>query len=261
MALSKVKQQVANQFAAVLESLDEKNALDQNILRAIHGLCKALVDASAAQGDDMEAAVEDDTEVETGDEVEVEGDDDVSFDEEETEGEGDDELELDGDEEVEAGDDEEVAADDDEVSFDEEGGDDEVSFDDEEEAAPAKPSRGKAAAAAPAPVEEEAVDYDGMKAQELYNHLIERGVDQPYAKKIATTTKKEGLVKLAKNIDKLKALWLKNPIFKKPVAVIEKFVTTKQGLDQPSYGRGRSNDDKKRGILAEALAVAMKKPA
>lgn len=255
MALSKAKQTVLNQFAVVLENLDDKNPLDQNILKAAHSLFKALVDASAAQGEEMEAAVEDDIEID-GDneesEAEIEGDgDEVSFDEDETEAESD-EVEADGEEaEIEG---------DDEVSFEEDEeatAEDDVSFEDE---APAKPSR-KPAAAAPAPVEEEAVDYDGMKAQDLYNHLKDRGVDAAYAKKIFTTSKKEGLVKLANNIDKLKAVWLKNAVFKKPVETIEKFLTTKQGLELPGYGRGRSNDDKKKGILAEALAVAMKKPA
>lgn len=261
MALSKAKQQVIAQFSTVLENLDDKNALDQNILKAAHALFKALVDASAAQGDEaegeIEAGAEDEIEVD-GDETEVAGDDDdVSFDEEGEEGEA----------EEDASDDEEVAGDDDDVSFgdDEEveaDGDDDVSFDDEEAEAPAKPARKPAAAA----VEEvEAVDYDSMKAQDLYNHLIEalpsgRSVDPVYAKKIATTTKKEGLVKLVKNIDKLQAIWLKNPNFKKPVETIEKLVV-KLGATKPSYGRGKSSDEKKKRILAGALAGALKKPA
>lgn len=247
MALSKNKQMVADKFITVLSNLDEKSEGDQKILQGMNMFLGGCIRSAELAAEGAATGGDEPSFEEAGDETAT-SEEEVAFGDVE---EGGDEPSFDdgaeeGGEEVAFGDE---AAEGDEPSFDdgteEAATDDEPSF--EDDPAPAKPAR--TAKAAPAEPED---PFAKMGVQEIIDLLKNAGVDMEKVKAAHKAEKKDGLVKLARQIDALSASWVKY-LTKATVEQAEK-VAAGKGVTV-KYPRGRSDDTKKKGLIADALAA------
>ena len=116
----------------------------------------------------------------------------------------------------------------------------------EPEPAP-KPARGRPAAAPADP-------FAGQTVQQLIDSLKNAGADMTKVKAAFDAKKRDGLVEFAKKVDKLGHAWLAY-LEKASIPKAEEFAK-KKGI-VVKYGRGPSNDAKKKTVIADALAAKL----